>query len=480
VNRERHDLPAGWAWTTLGDICTKPQYGWTTKANLKGKGLKLLRTTDISSSHIDWDSVPFCTNEPDDPEKYRLRKGDILVARAGSVGVSIEIDDCPSAIFASYLIRFCAISPIPSRFVSLYLQSPNYWNAIAEHTAGITIPNVNATKLQALETPLPPLPEQHRIVKKVEILFERLNKTRQQLAKILPLIKKFRQSVLAKAFSGELTKEWRERQKHLEPASTLLAHIYEERKKKLGKKYKEPEPIDTSDLPELPEGWEWIALESAGEIITGNTPATSQKENYGQCIPFIKPGDLDKGQGISTAEIYLSKEGASKARILPPKSIMVTSIGATIGKTGISSVKCATNQQINSIVPFQGIQSYYVYYYCLTKLFFDLTISHSSSTTLPILNKGRFLMLPIPIAHRKEQTQIVKRIKELFARANAIEKAVTIAQARCKKITQSILAKAFKGELVAQDPNDEPAEELLQKIRQRKAFVIKQKSRKGF
>ncbi len=154
-----NDLPEGWAWCELGEICGKPQYGWTTSAQLEGNGPRLLRTTDISSGTINWSGVPFCERLPEDVSRYKLYPGDILISRAGSVGFSIEIsNDLPEAIFASYLIRFRPLEPISSRFVSLYLQSPDYWAAIMDNVAGIAIPNVNATKLQGLNIPLPPLP----------------------------------------------------------------------------------------------------------------------------------------------------------------------------------------------------------------------------------------------------------------------------------------------------------------------------------
>jgi len=81
-------LPEEWDLTTLGKICLKPQYGWTTKANHEKGRLKLLRTTDITSGVINWDTVPYCTDEPEDIKKYLVDSGDILISRAGSVGVS--------------------------------------------------------------------------------------------------------------------------------------------------------------------------------------------------------------------------------------------------------------------------------------------------------------------------------------------------------------------------------------------------------
>jgi len=158
-------LPGNWILTKIEDICTDPQYGYTTKASNNGN-LKLLRTTDITSGKINWDQVPFCTKNPDDINKYLLQDGDIVISRAGSVGVSYLIKKPVKAIFASYLIRF---NPLTNRrYFKYYLESPYYWNSISRKTLGIAIPNVNATKLKSINFPLAPLNEQNRIVEKIE------------------------------------------------------------------------------------------------------------------------------------------------------------------------------------------------------------------------------------------------------------------------------------------------------------------------
>jgi type I restriction enzyme, S subunit len=95
--------PANWLLVTLGEVCDKPQYGWTTKAKTDGHGLKLLRTTDITSGRVDWNSVPYCTEEPPDPDRYVVRAGDIVVTRAASVGASLLHDHIQPAFFATYI-----------------------------------------------------------------------------------------------------------------------------------------------------------------------------------------------------------------------------------------------------------------------------------------------------------------------------------------------------------------------------------------
>jgi len=114
-------LSRGWVWTKLGDICFGPQYGWTTSATTKGT-LHLLRTTDITSGNIDWNSVPFCEKEPTEKEKYLLKDGDIVISRAGSVGCSYLIKNPKNAVFASYLIRFKPL--IDKQYLAYFLKSP--------------------------------------------------------------------------------------------------------------------------------------------------------------------------------------------------------------------------------------------------------------------------------------------------------------------------------------------------------------------
>ena len=275
----QQQLPSGWATTTLGDVCHKPQYGWTTKAVDKPSDMRLLRTTDISKGPIDWPSVPYCAENPPDKEKYKLQSGDIVISRAGSVGLSALIENCPDSVFASYLIRFRVLEHLDRRFVLWSLKSPGYWKQISQESAGIALQNVNAKKLATLELPLPPLPEQRHIVAEIEKHFTRLDASVAALKRVQANLKRYRASVLKSACEGKLVPTEAElaqsEGRDYEPSDRLLERILSERRaqwesqEKRRGKYKEPVAPDTSNLPELPEGWSYVQIH---QILSLNRP----------------------------------------------------------------------------------------------------------------------------------------------------------------------------------------------------------------
>lgn len=168
----------------------------------------------------------------------------------------------------------------------------------------------------------------------------------------------------------------------------------------------------------IPKNWKWVTLNDIGIIVTGNTPTKKISEFYGHEIPFFKPTDLQQGINVIEAREYLSKLATSVARVIPKNSVMVTSIGSTIGKTGMSKKEGAINQQINAIIPF--INSKYVYYYTITNFFNDELIGKSSATTIPIINKSKFETISFPLAPIEEQNRIVDKIEELFSELDSI------------------------------------------------------------
>jgi len=487
-----NNLPKRWMMTTLGEICSKPQYGWTCIAEKIGN-VKYLRTSDISEGTIGWDSVPCCREIPSDIEKYRVHRDDILVARAGSVGISYRITDVPyDAVFASYLIRFNALEGVEARYIEHYLKSDNYWRSISEFTAGIAVPNVNASKLASLEIPLPPLSEQRRIVTKLEKLLGKVDACQKRLEKIPVIIKRFRQAVLTVACSGRLTTDWREKNPNVKPASEVLGRILKDRDK-IKRKVKKVSETDNLDVPfDIPSTWALCVFDDLaaarpnaikagpfGSSLTKSCYVPKGFKVYGQ--EQVINGDPNFGG------YYISEEKFNELRSCEVSTgdILVSLVG-TIGKVlvipkqfqpGIINPRLAKFSLHSSIV--RG----YITNYLLSPIVKNILLQQSHGGTMKILNLGIMRALPITLPPLPEQHEIVRRVEALFALADQIEARYKKVKAYADKLTQSILAKAFRGELVPQNPNDEPASELLKRLRtvqniSKKNFINKMCKRK--
>ena len=225
---------------------------------------------------------------------------------------------------------------------------------------------------------------------------------------------------------------------------------------------------------ELPKGWAWSRLGSVFSTVTGSTPSTKNNALYGNDYPFYKPTDLDAGFEVYNSEDSVSKKGYLSGRSLPDKSVLVTCIGATIGKTGYIRNTGICNQQINAILPIEDVSSEYTYF-CMCSEFEQQQIwENSSATTLPILNKSKFDNLLFTVPPKEQQQLIVSRIKELLCFVEMIQKEKATLQEIIKKTKSKILDLAIRGQLVPQDPNDEPASVLLDRICAEKEEHIKQ------
>lgn len=339
---------------------------------------------------------------------------------------------------------------------------------------GTTIAGVTKKQLSELPFLLPPLPEQHRIVAKIEELLTRLDAGVEALKKVKAQLKRYRQAVLKAAFEGKLTEEWRkEHQDELEPASVLLERIEEERKKNAGAKYKEMPPLDASGLPELPEGWAWTTTSDVCIFVTDGTHDTPKYVEDG--VPLVTSKNLKENGLDFTICMNISMEDHKRISMrsaVDRGDVLFAMIG-TIGNPVV--VETDRVFSIKNVGLFKKNESLlradYLRFWLKSHSFLEVLSSRNllKGTTQKFIPLEHLRILPLPCAPLGEQSKIVEQIEQRFSVADEVEKAVDKSLKRAGRLRQSILKTAFEGKLVPQDPNDEPADKLLERIREERA-----------
>ena len=280
--------------------------------------------------------------------------------------------------------------------------------------------------------------------------------------------KKLRQKILDLAIRGKLVPQ----DPNDEPASVLLERIKAEKERliKEGKIKRSKKTTKTSDTPhyenvpfEIPGNWVWTTLGNIGIWQSGGTPSRSNKSYYGGNIPWLKTGDLNDGLIINIPESITEEAVAnSSAKINPTGSVLMAMYGATIGKLGILTFPATTNQACCACIEYYAITQYYLFYFLLSHR--DIFIAKGGGGAQPNISKEIIVNTAIPLPPLPEQERIIIEIERWFAFIDEIEQSKTDLQFIVKKTKSKILDLAIHGKLVPQDPNDEPASELLKRI----------------
>lgn len=325
---------------------------------------------------------------------------------------------------------------------------------------------------------LPPLPEQHRITSKLEELFSELDNGIANIKKARAQLKVYRQAVLKAAFEGKLTQQWREQQRaagNLPPAEALLAQIQEERQRH-SKKPKEYPPLteeEMKELPGLPKGWMWVRLGGLSEIVGGVTKGRNLEGQPTIELPYLRVANVQDGYldlGIIKT-IQVLPIDLSKYRLLAG-DILYTE-GGDKDKLGRGSVwkgeipDCIHQNHIfRARLYHKGMAPSFVAYYSQTKSAKDYFFRNAKQTVnLASINLTVLSNLPVAVCSVAEQEKILEEIESRLSVCDHLEQEIDKALQQSEALRQSILKKAFEGRLVPQDPGDEPAGELLRRIK---------------
>jgi type I restriction enzyme S subunit len=466
-------LPSGWLWTKLDEVVERISNGITQKQTKNREGMPVTRIETISEGVIDLTRVGYLKDLPHEiAEKYRLSLGDILFSHINSdmhLGKTaiFDIEGCTLLHGMNLLLirpNKQIIVPDFQNYLFNHYRSSGVFISIAQHAVNQS--SINQTKMKGLLIPLAPFGEQVRIVAKLEELFARLDAGVEGLRKVKTQLKRYRQAVLKYAFEGKLTEEWRKTHKdHAEPAQKLLEQIKNERRK--DPKYKEQSPIDMSELPEVPENWMWTRIGDLFDVGSGGTPSRRKPEYWKGNIPWVSSGEVAFCEIKSTKEC-ITKEGLenSSAKFYPAGTVLMALYGEgkTRGQAAIMRITGTTNQAVACIVCANSpIPSEYVYWWLFYRYYETRRIREGANQPNMYLHHVR--KMAIPVAPLSEQKEIIQKIEESLSVADEIDRTADSSLSQAERLRRCILKTAFEGGLVSQDPSDEPAETLLERIK---------------
>ncbi|WP_373941030.1 restriction endonuclease subunit S [Polaribacter sejongensis] len=428
-------------------------------------------------------------------EKRALIEGDILIEISGGgpdqpVGRTVFIDKEALNVNSEYkkvctnFLRMVRIyDNLDKKFIKNYLDSFYLSGEVLKYQGGSNnLRNLKFKEFETIKIPLPPLAEQQRIVAKLDVLFNHLDNLKTRLDHIPQLLKNFRQAVLTQAVTGKLTEEWRVG-KELEDGNALLNNIKKLRteiledeiskgkpeSKRLLRKIEKLEFEKPEDV--LPITWIWTCfLESSLKVVDCHNK-TAPYVNEGICLlrtTNIKEGKIKlKGSKFITQETY---DFWSK-RCPPKENDILFTREAPMGEAAIipKGMKVCMGQRMMLVrtIPELLIPKYLLYN-ILSFSFQQRMISNAIGTSVKHLRVGDVERLTFPLPPKEEQTEIVKRVEVLFAKADNIETQYQSLKTKIDSLPQAILAKAFKGELVAQLDSDGSAAVLLEEIKKLK------------
>ena len=478
------ELPKGWSTAELGavaDIIRGVTFPASQKSHEALEGyVACLRTSHVQEKLL-WNDIYFIPKNYIKREDQIVRRGDILMSMANSsnlVGKTCINETDNEACFGAFLAAI-RTSQVDNRYVHYYLRTTTAQSALRTGASQtVNIANISASELQKLEIPVPPLDEQARIAQALDDLLAQVDTLKARLDALPALIKRFRQSALATAVSGKLTEDWRILNPSLSPISSNdLKKALTETYRSLGKKYKEADLLPGELGFTLPNSWLETKIGKVFDVYVGATPSRENIDFWAGTIPWVSSSEVSFCRIKKTREL-ITEAGYNSASttIHPVGTVMLAMIGQgrTRGQPAILDVEACHNQNTAAIrVNPNYCNSEYLYYYLYER--YEETRRIGAGNNQQALNKKSVQSLPFPLPPLAEQNEIVRRVEQLFAFADQLEARLTDARARVDALTQSILAKAFRGELVPQDPADEPASVLLERIKAQRAAAPKPK-----
>ncbi|WP_454289019.1 restriction endonuclease subunit S [Rhizobium arsenicireducens] len=473
VNKPNEPVPPGWVWVPVNSVARQETGHTPSRSHPEwwGGDIPWIGIRDARLHHGGVIQDTLQTTNPlglANSSARLLPKGTVCLSRTASVGY-VTIMGRDMATSQDFVTWTCSEALVPEFLVKALIAEGE---GLRKFGKGTTHTTIYFPEIRALHICLPPLAEQKRIVAKLDALNAKSARARTELARIETLVSRYKQAVLRSAYLGEMTSAWRTRRADLQAASDLIDRTPTPPQPRGGRdatdrviQGKAALAVNTP-LRQAPPKWQWLPLSRVARQETGHTPSRSHPEWWDGDIPWIgiKDAGANHGRVIEETIQTTNNEGLanSAARLLPTGTVCLSRT-ASVGYVTIMGKPMATSQDFVTWTCTEALVPKFLMYALMAEG--DDIREFGKGTTHTTIYFPEVRAMQICLAPLEEQHEIVRRIESAFAKIDRLAKEAKRALELVGRLDEAKLAKAFRGELVPQDENDEPAEHLLARIR---------------
>ncbi|MFG1465978.1 restriction endonuclease subunit S [Xanthobacter sp. DSM 24535] len=466
------ELPKGWVEARLADVCDLINGRAYKQSELLDAGrYPVLRVGNFFSNRH-WYYSDLELSE----EKY-CNKGDLLYAWSASFGPRIWGGE--KAIFHYHIWKTQLHELAVDKLFLFHWFEWDKKNIQADHGTGSTMIHVTKGDMEDRAVTLPPLPEQRRIVAKIDSLTAKSRRARDHLDHIPRLVEKYKQAILAAAFRGDLTREWWARGGADGAAPAALEKLRKEAWATLSSpsRYSAPDGIDWQPDIDLPSGWVWASVDQLSHLIQYGSSAKTNDDEIG--VAVLRMGNLQGGSLDLNSLKYLPKDYHEFPTLLLQRGDVLfnrTNSAELVGKTAVYDGEPARASFASYLIRIKvcGLLPRLLSAYVNSPFGREWVASVvNQQVGQANVNGTKLRQLGVPVMPHAEQVELLHRIETAFSWIDRLAAEATSARKLIDRLDQAVLAKAFRGELVPQDPADEPASVLLERIRAERSAAPK-------
>ena len=477
-------LPEGWVEVELGEV-------WR-ESRSRVRPADIAPAKYIGLEHVEGGTNRIIGHKSSEDVKSTVAvfsTGDVLYGRLRPYLNKVIRPRTPGVASTEFLV-FKESPALANALLIYLLSSSDIVGYASANSAGVNLPRISAQRLGRHRIGLPPLPEQHRIVAKIEDLFVKLGSGVAALQRAQTKLERYRASILKAAVEGRLTEQWRRENPPEETGKKLLERILAERRKRWeqeqlakfaakGRKpprnwetrYTEPVAPDTGKLPELPDGWCWATVDQVGKVGSGITKGGRKRDAPRRPVPYLRVANVQMGHlDLRVIKTILASDDEVRRYSLKSGDVLFNEGGDRdkLGRGWVWSgdlAECLHQNHVFRVRPLLlDYPSEFLSHYgnsAAREWFFRRA---TQSVNLASINQTVLRSLPVPLPPLREQRRIVRRMTNVLRGAEIVATDLTRQLRRAKILRQSILNRAFEGRLVPQDLENEPASVLLKRI----------------